>query len=330
MESFRTEITVDKPVFALALPDKILLIGSCFTEHIGRRLQDAKFNARINPFGIVYNPASVARCLDRLLDGNRPFRPEELSLHHDLWHTWEHHGHFSGTDPAETLARINAAYRADAAFLASCNRLILSLGTAMTYRLLPDGPVTANCHKAPADLFEKKRLSVEEIVTPLYDVLRRMQIRTPELRIVLTISPVRHWRDGAVENQRSKAALALACAELEARLPGTVYFPAYELLLDDLRDYRFYDPDMLHPAPVAIDYIWRKFAAAFFDAATNQVLEQIGKITAAAAHRPFRPDSPRHREFQLRQLEAIARLEAEFPYLDFSREKKAFEPATHL
>jgi hypothetical protein len=328
MEHFRTEIEVNKQAFTFAHTHRILLIGSCFTEHIGRRLQDGKFNARINPFGIVYNPASIARCLDRLLDGDRPFLPEELSQHQDLWHTWEHHGHFSGTDPAETLARINAAYRADAAFLADCDRLILSLGTAVTYRLLPDGPVAANCHKAPANLFEKKRLTVTEIVAPLYEVLHRMQTQRPELRIVLTVSPVRHWRDGAVENQRSKAALALACAELESLLPGTVYFPAYELLLDDLRDYRFYDPDMIHPAPVAIDYIWRKFAAAFFDAATSQVLEQIGKIAAAAAHRPFRPDAPRHREFQRRQLEAIAGLEAEFPYLDFSREKKAFEIVT--
>lgn len=325
MESFRTLVAVNPPGFSVSHAHKVLLIGSCFTEYIGLRLQKGKFPCRINPFGIVYNPVSIGRCLDRLLDGNRPFREAELVQRQDLWHSWEHHGHFSGQDSVQTLEHINSAYRDAVQFLGSCDRLLLSLGTATVYRLRESGSVVANCHKAPTALFDKNRLSEQEVVDALFPALSRLKAALPGLRVVLTVSPVRHWRDGAVENQRSKAALLLACAELEARLPDTVYFPAYEMLLDDLRDYRFYDADMLHPSAVAIEYIWSKFAGAFFEPATKHLLEQIGKIAAAAAHRPFRPDTPRHREFQAQQLEAIWKLETQYPELDFTLEKAVFE-----
>ncbi len=320
METFRSTFTPEKPDFGLSHADRLLLLGSCFTENIGQRLLDMKFQAMVNPFGIVYNPVSMARSLDRLLAAGRPFQAEDLVQHAGLWHSWMHHGSWSGTDRDATLDRLNTAYHAAAAFLKNTNRLLLTLGTAEVFVLRETAEVVANCHKAPAALFVERRLGVDETVSALEISLQKLTAQVPDMQVILTVSPIRHLRNGPVANQRSKAVLVLACAELCARLPNVVYFPAYELLLDDLRDYRFYQPDLTHPSELAERYIWEVFGDVFFTAKTKALLARIERIRAAVQHRPFRQQSAEHQEFSERQLTAIAELSAAEPLLDFSQE----------
>jgi hypothetical protein len=322
--AFRTTLPVSPGPLRIRHSQRWMLIGSCFTEHIGARLANAKFQTLVNPFGIVYNPVSMAACLARLAAGDRFFGQEELFLHNECWHSWEHHSRFSHPDATTALARINTAYRSAAGFLTQCDGLILTLGAAEVSILRETGKIVANNHKAPAAWFESRRLSVEEIVDALAEILLHLRQIRPELRIILSVSPVRHLRSGLVENQRSKAALLLACAEICEQIPGAHYFPAYELLMDDLRDYRFYSADMLHPSELAVDYIWAYFSEQYFDAPTRQLNEQIEKIRAAMQHRPFHPQTQQHQAFLQAQLRAIEAIKKEAPKLDFSAEEQHF------
>lgn len=324
--SFRTILSAPSPTFEINHRQALLLIGSCFTEHIGRQLEARKFQTFTNPFGIVYNPESMVSCLERLLAGNQAFTEEELFENAGLWHSWEHHGRFSHPERAKTLAAINEVYARAAAFLTKTDVLLLTFGTSDVFVLKETAKVVANNHKMPAVHFETRRLSVDEIVVRCAHALNALREKSPDIKVVLTVSPVRHIRSGLIENQRSKARLVLACEELESRLDFVHYFPAYELLLDDLRDYRFYDTDMLHPSETAVQYTWEYFSDSFFSEKTKSLNERIEKIGAAARHRPFHPDTAQHRAFQVAQLEVIATIEAEMPGLDFSMEKQIFKP----
>jgi hypothetical protein len=314
MHEFRTVLPAQQAPFQISHQDKLLLVGSCFTEHIGARLAARKFQTSINPFGIVYNPVSIARCLERLSVGNKPFVEEDLVENGGLWHSWEHHSRFSAPDQAQTLAGINVAYRQAAQQLNSANRLLLTLGTAAVFTLLTSGQVVANNHKIPASAFHSKQLSVGEVTETLGAILAKMTATNPNLQIILSVSPLRHLRNGMVENQRSKAVLLLACADLCRQLPNTHYFPAYELLLDDLRDYRFYAADMIHPTDVAVDYIWEYFSKMFFSKETDVLITAIEKILAGAQHRPFHPDTEQHKDFLAAQSKAIAALKKILPW----------------
>lgn len=336
-----------------------MLIGSCFTEHIGNQLAGYKFPTLTNPSGIVYNPASIVSGLERLFNENQFFTEQEIFENAGLWHSWEHHGRFSKPGKEETLAGINAAYADAVAFLKKANRLLLTFGTADVFMLrdmgsaavTPPGsgafrpatrvgsaindlgqgglkaalPVVANNHKMSAALFQERRLSVTEIAESTIGILQKIKSKNADLQVVLTVSPVRHLRSGAVASQRSKATLVLACDEICRRLDFAHYFPAYELLLDDLRDYRFYAADMVHPSEVAVQYIWNFFAGTFFSEDTKRLNERIGKIVAAARHRPFNPATEEHRAFARAQLEAIENLKKEWTALDFGEEEVYFQ-----
>jgi len=324
MKTFRTIMPGQRAPFGIAHTDRTLLIGSCFTEHIGERLTADKFPALVNPNGIVYNPVSIARCLHALQQPD--FDPgKNLFEHQGLWHSWEHHGRFSHPDRDTASEKMWVAHHRAAAFLKTANRLLITLGTADVFVLQETGEVVANNHKAPADRFAQRRLSVTETADALAAALLPLHAARPDLRVVLTVSPVRHLRAGFVENQRSKAVLVLACAELCERLDFVHYFPAYEFLLDELRDYRFYAADMIHPSDTAVEYIWEQFSDTYFSPETRHLLERISRITAAARHRPFHPESPEHRAFVQRQLEQIGQLTEAHPYLDFSQEVLGFE-----
>jgi len=343
MKTFRTVFPTYRAPITLTHADRLLLIGSCFTEHIGARLETGKFTTLVNPNGIVYNPVSIARTLSFLLwerpDSSGLIRPNherinpELSgrshnslfEHNGLWHSWEYHGVFSKPDRQATEDGIRLAQQQAAGFLQKTDYLLLTLGTAEIFSLRETGRVVANCHKTPAGWFEQRRLTVSETVQALSDVLSQIKAQFPEIRVILTVSPVRHLRSGFVENQRSKAVLTLACAELCEQFDYLHYFPAYELLLDDLRDYRFYTADMIHPNEQAVDYVWQYFSETFFTPETQRLLDQIGKIAAAARHRPFNPDTAEHRAFARAQLEKIEGLVKENPGLRFEAERAIFE-----
>lgn len=317
MSEFRTLLPQpQKAAFSISHLDETLCMGSCFATHIGAWLQALKFPCLLNPFGILYNPVSIGKNLQRVLFP-QPYTPENLVLGDGLWHSFDHHGAFSQPDLLETVANLNTRLQEAARFAQHTNRLILTPGTARVYTFKKTGEVVANCHKFPAAEFEHRRLGVGEVVAALAAPIEQWKAARPELEIILTISPVRHIRDGIIENQRSKATLVLALEELCRQFPFVHYFPAYELLLDDLRDYRFYEADMIHPNEQAIQYIRDYFAATFFSDATLELNRRITKIISAARHRPLHPDTPAHQRFVKQQLAAIAALEEEFPFLKF-------------
>ncbi len=330
MNHFRTILPAQPAPFSIGHSDRLLLIGSCFTENMGARLTAGKFPVSVNPFGIVYNPVSIANCLEHLLIDNQGFEEKDLFEHAGLWHSWEHHGHFSQPDQAATLAGINTALKTDAAHLKKTNRLLLTLGTADVFMLRSTGQVVANNHKMPAALFMQRRLSVTEVTERISSVLEKIKLQNPDVQVILTVSPVRHIRNGMIENQRSKATLLLACEQICQALPYTCYFPAYELLLDDLRDYRFYADDLLHPSGLAADYIWQFFSDTFFSEDTRRLYTRIEKIAAAMQHRPFHPETPEHRAFAKAQLAVLEQLSKEYPELDFSAEVGHFQGVFHV
>lgn len=318
---FRTELIPEIEPAGISHQNGILAIGSCFAEHIGGRLQAAKFNTSINPFGILYNPASIAYTLERLWEG-RPYTQEDLFENQGIWHSFDHHGRLSSHNLEQALHNINEALRQGSEALHRADRLLITLGTANVFVWKEDRRMVANCHKLPGAAFNRYRLSVNEVIdllSPIFELLHQAQ---PQLHIILSVSPVRHLRDGFVENQRSKATLLLATEELCRRHDFAHYFPAYELLMDDLRDYRFYDTDMIHPAPVAVDYIWERFSDSYFGPPTRQLMAAVKKISEAAAHRPFHPDSEPHRRFVEKLQLDIEAMEQEHPFLNFADEKE--------
>ncbi|MBI1224471.1 MAG: hypothetical protein GC192_04480 [Bacteroidetes bacterium] len=321
MQSFRTVFPPFRSGVSIAHTDRVLCIGSCFAEQMGGRLERLKFPTLVNPFGIVFNPISISKSLERLLSGEQ-FNEADLLENQGLWHSFEHHGRFSHPDKLAALDGINQSFSTAKDFLKKTNRLVVTLGTAHVFVLKKTGEMVANCHKVPAGEFERRRLSVCEVTAALLPVFEKLKAELPDLEIIVTVSPVRHLRDGLVENQRSKATLILALDEICGRLQYVHYFPAYELLLDDLRDYRFYAEDMAHPNDLGADYIWLYFEGAFFEEKTKLLCERIERVLTALAHRPFHAQSPEHQAFLLKQQNSLQELAKEFPDLDFGQELK--------
>lgn len=318
---FRTVFTPEISSAGISHYNDILALGSCFAEHIGGRLQASKFKALVNPFGILYNPASIAYTLERLWE-NRPYTADDLFENQGIWHSFDHHGRLSAPNREQTLHNINEALHEGSEALHRADRLLITLGTANAFVWKEERRIVANCHKLPGTAFERYRLSVQEVVDLLLPVFEQLQRAQPQLHILLSVSPVRHLRDGFIENQRSKATLLLAVEELCRRLSFAHYFPAFELMMDDLRDYRFYDRDMIHPSPAAVDYIWERFSDSHFSPQTRQLVLSVHKIAEAAAHRPFHPDSEPHRRFVEKLLLEMDAIEKEHPFLNFVKEKE--------
>ncbi|MFM8371601.1 MAG: GSCFA domain-containing protein, partial [Bacteroidota bacterium] len=245
MNSFRTIFPGMASPFQIGHHDRILLSGSCFTEHIGSRLNDLRFRTLVNPFGIVYNPFSIADALARLSDGNAIYTRDSIFENQGVWRSWDHHSQFAKPDPVETLNGMNDAFRESSLFLKDTTYLLITLGTADVFYLHETGKIVANNHKMPDRLFGTRRLSVDFVADVLTGCLGSLLKKNPGMRFILTVSPVRHLRKGMNENQRSKAVLCLACEAVCRQIPEAHYFPAYEILLDDLRDYRFYTSDMI-------------------------------------------------------------------------------------
>lgn len=324
MPEFRTSLPTPTSPVRIHHEKQLFCMGSCFAEHIGQRLRQYKFSTVLNPFGIIYNPISIQIGL-AMLQNDFHFTEKNIFHHQGLWHSYYHHGSFSSLSSSELMEHVEYSLQNARKALQNTDCLLLTLGTAFVFIHRKLGEVVANCHKLPAQEFNRRRLSVKEIVNALAPIFQQLKAQRPELDIILTVSPVRHLRDGFVENQRSKATLILALDELCQQLDFVHYFPAYELLLDDLRDYRFYAADMLHPAPLAIDYIWNYFGETFFDKTTQSINKQIEKIQKATQHRPFHPQSAEHQQFISNQLEKIQTLQQQYPFLNFKEERAALE-----
>ncbi len=322
MPRFRTTVTIPEFPVTFHHQTPVLSIGSCFAEHISARLDTAKCSSLLNPFGILYNPISIANTLNYLLD-SQSYRQDQLVYDQGLWHSLDHHGQFSRPSAEATLNGLNSSLKDARSFLSTTKRLLLTFGTSKVYTYNSTGQVVANCHKIPANQFDRKDISVKEIVKKLQDTFSQLKRVIPDLEIILTVSPIRHIRDGMVEQQRSKARLILACGDLSNAFEYVHYFPSYEIMIDELRDYRFYEADMIHPNKVAIEYIWDHFRRCFFSPETNGLIDRISKIQKASQHRPFNPASEEHQAFIKKQIDSIELMEQAYKFLDFTIERSA-------
>jgi hypothetical protein len=312
---FRTELPLLKAHFDINYQTPTLGIGSCFVENIGEKLIARRFPFLQNPFGIVYNPVSMAAQLDILM-GEKRFVESDLVELNGLFHSWLHHGFYSESSVDATLEKINTAIDEARLFLKTTNQLFLTFGSATVFQLKSSSEIVANCHKAPSHYFDRRRLSVAEIVATFTPILEKLPTQVIDLQVIITISPIRHLRDGLIENNLSKATLRLAADELAQKFPNVSYFPAYELIMDDLRDYRFFEPDMMHPTAQAIDYVWDFFSDTYFSEDTKTVVREVEKINAMQAHRPKKgADTEGSLKFQNSLALKINELEKRFPFL---------------
>ncbi len=300
----------------------MLLMGSCFATEMGERLLQAKFPCEVNPFGVLYNPLSIAVALHEIGSGKH-YVKEMLFRHQNLWHSPMHHGDFSSASPEETLQCINRRIDYAHKAMQHLDALLLTWGTAWVYEDAETRCVVGNCHKLPDKNFLRRRLSVEEIVAEYTGLLHRLFAHRPQLRVLLTVSPIRHLRDGLHDNQLSKSTLLLAADALRQRFPQQVsYFPAYEILLDELRDYRFYADDMVHPSSLAVEYVWQRFSQSCFTDDALQIAGQCEEIHKMLAHKPFHPEADAYKRFLEQIVLKIERLNEKYPYLVLQNERE--------
>ena len=308
--------------------DKIFLMGSCFTEHIGGRLQELKFSVLQNPNGILFDPASVCNSLISYIE-KKQYTAGDLFYRDELWQSWQHHSRFSAVHQETVLENINNSQHKASESIGNANWLIITLGSSFSYRLKSDDAPSegsgitrevANCHRAPGQWFWKYLLEIEETFTLLNETIQRLSKINPGLKIIFTISPVRHIRDGVVENNRSKARLIEAVHQLVNQYEHIYYFPAYELVIDVLRDYRFYDIDLVHPNYPATEFVFEKFTESCIDDAAKLLIPEIKKIANAFKHKAFQPQTIAHRQFLQSSLEKATMLQQEFPFLDLKEE----------
>jgi len=327
---FHFEFDIKKAQRSIHHQQKLMLMGSCFTENIGEKLRKHKFTVLENPNGILFNPVSVAEAIGTYIDDKR-ITESGIFQHNETWHSWKHHSRFSGTGAEECIQKINESTSAAHAYLKSADHLLLTLGSAWLYTLTGEaanavaGSVAANNHKAPANWFQKRLMKTEEVVEILNNALKKLFVFNPGVQVIFTISPVRHLREGVIENNRSKAVLIQAVHQLVEQYESLYYFPAYELVIDDLRDYRFYAEDLVHPNYQATQYVWEKFTTACMNEDTRNLMKEIAEINLAFQHKPFNFLTEQHQKFMASYLAKTKSLQSIYPDLDFENELAYFE-----
>ena len=321
--NFRTVLKPIKYDFEINYKSSSMFIGSCFTENIGELLKENKFKIDINPFGILYNPISVKKSIDILID-NCKFSEKNIFYHNEQWYSFLHHSRFSNTDKEYTLNSINKRISDSSEFLENTDYLFITFGTSWVYENIESGDIVSNCHKLPAKKFKRRLLKPDEIIDIYLSFLNKLKVFNKKIKVIFTISPVRHLKDGFSENNLSKSILRIAIEELISNNSNCYYFPAYELQIDDLRGYRFYESDMLHPNKLAIDYIFNFFKKSYFSDETFSVFKEIQKIIRAKKHRPFNSTSNDYKKFKQKNIELIISLNSRYKYIDFKEEVSFF------
>lgn len=302
---------------------KILFIGSCFTEEVGNHFKNLKFDVLQNPNGILFDPRSITYALNSYIE-NKQYHEEDLFFQNELWNSWQHHSQYSGLDKIPVLDKINESQAIAQGFVKNASWLIITLGTAYAYQLTGNNNFVANCHKVPSSSFQKKLLAIESMYDRLDYVISRLAVLNPNLKIVLTVSPVRHVKDGLVANNISKARLLEVVHHLKTSHKQVTYFPAYELVIDVLRDYRFYKQDLVHPNEMAIDYVFDIFCKTYMTEDTEVLMGKIKSLHAAIRHRPFHENSESYQAFKKEQLNKAAHIQNANPHLDLSQEINYF------
>ncbi len=317
----QTKVKIPNPGFKLGINTTFCSLGSCFADHLYNFFFNTKFQINHNPYGITYNPVSISKTVLNSLN-NYEYSHGDLIHHEDLYHSMDHHGKFSGPNSEHLIGEIQHNQDQFQANLRIADVLIITLGTANVFKMKPKYEIVNNCHKLPADKFLRERLTIQQITTNLTRAFQKVWDLNPSLQIVLSISPVRHIRDGLVENQKSKATLLLAVDELLSAFSKVSYFPAYEICLDELRDYRFYQEDMVHPTKQTVNYIIESFILSHFEMEAIAFLKEIGSLKKSIEHRPLHPNRTSHQQFLQKILDKIQHLEDQYPSKDFDEEKQ--------
>ena len=320
---FRTEIETPAQYPHIGYADRILTMGSCFSENIGGWLDQLFFDVTVNPFGVLYNPESIAHALELLLQ-EKHYTEHDVFCHQGLYHTFDHHSRFSDTDAQHFTESINRKREEASQVLLSASHLMITFGTAWVYELKESGQIVSNCHKLPEARFTRRRLTVEEITARWTKLIEKLREVNPQLQIHFTVSPIRHLKDTLHGNQLSKSTLLLAIDQLQ-QLPSIYYFPAYEMLIDDLRDYRFYASDLTHPSEMAIEYIRDKFRQCYFTQETEKLSQICAKMRKALEHRPNNPDSDAYRLFLQQNIEKANQLINKNPFFALQKIVLAFQ-----
>jgi len=335
---FMVNIDFKKPPHQINYENKILLVGSCFTEHIGNSLGELKFSVLQNPNGILFDPFSVSQSLLSYIQ-NKQYTEKDFFQLNEVWHSWKHHSRFSNINPGEAVRIVNQSQQESHRFLKETSWIIVTLGSSFSYRLtaiaesaqvpsfggdLGEVGAVANCHRAPAQWFYKHLMTIDETIAGLDTCLRQLFQFNSGLNIIFTVSPVRHIRDGVVDNNRSKARLIEAVHHLVNRYENLYYFPAYELVIDVLRDYRFYDTDLVHPNYMATEFVLEKFAEIFIDEPTQSLMQEVKSIMIAKRHKAFQPDTMAHKQFLKTYFEKTKALKEKYPFLNLNEEVEYF------
>lgn len=314
---FRTELIISESIFKIEHHDALFFMGSCFAENIAQKTKSLLFNTCINPHGILYNPKSIAVAVADYCQ-NKQYTKDDLFYFDNWWHSWNHHSRYSHADVNACLNVINSEISTAHQFLKHSNYLFITFGSAFIYKYSETNNFVGNCHKVPNKKFTKELLSIEAIIHDLKAAIKSVRNLNSEIKMIFTVSPVRYIRDGIVQNNLSKARLIEAIHQLCNSVSNCFYFPAYELIIDDLRDYRYFKDDMVHPTDFAINYVWDKFSKAYFSNQCLNIIKQIDEILKSENHRPRNTESESFKHFQQAVLEKKTKLTTEYPYIKFN------------
>ena len=314
---FRTQIPIPNSNHPIDYNSKIVSLGSCFAENMGDKFHYFKFQNSINPFGIIFNPVSIEKIIHKAINAAL-FTEEDVFFFNERWHCFDVHSDLSNSSKEELLKSLNTILKSTNQQITESTHIIITYGTSWVYRSLERDSIVANCHKMPQKQFKKELLSVEEIEKSIANTIKLIHSVNPNCTIIFTVSPVRHIKDGFVENQWSKANIISALHKtFDFLLSKINYFPSYEIMMDELRDYRFYAEDMLHPNQVAIDYIWKRFVETTISETSFAVMEEVESIQKSLSHKPFNPNSESHLKFESKVREKITTLENQYSFMKF-------------
>lgn len=325
IDNFRTIIQCSKINGKLINHEKYLLIaGSCFSENIADNLIENRFKVCTNPFGVLYNPISILNSLKRIESG-KFYAPDELFFYQELWRSFDHHSSFAHPNQDDALRKINDVFQKSSVAFHNCGSILITFGTSFVYSLKDTNRIVANCHKLPQRQFYRKMITSEHIAQQYILFFEKLLKSKPDIQIILTISPVRYLRQDAHENQISKSNLMIAVDKITSRFSQIHYFPSYEIMMDDLRDYRYYKPDLIHPNQTAVNYIWNRFRDACISDDSNRFIEEYKQILSAKQHKIQYPALYSTKNFISSQLTYISKLSKKYPKINFSSDIKYFE-----
>lgn len=318
-DDHRTKIEQLNNEWKLNYSDNFWCIGSCFANHLFQYLSKFKFATRPHPYGIVYNPMAIANQIVQVVNANM-YTQDDLVSYKDIWSSRMHHSDYNGMNLDDVLNRINYEIKESNKNIRNINCLIITLGTSYVYRELITDEDVSNCHKRPGNLFKKRLCTVDEMTSSLERAISLVRNINPDVKIIFSISPIRHVKNGLINDQRSKAALILVAHTLCDILGNATYFPSFEIMMSDLRDYRYYERDMIHPSELAVDYILGNFKNKYFNSDTIQLMREMNRVFSDLAHKPFNPMSADHLEFKNQVANKIYALIGAYPNLNFDKE----------